>query len=454
MAVTVLQSPTVSISGNTNVCDNAQETLTASGASSYTWSTGDNTASTIISPTVATIYTVSGTIVNGCTGSSQYTISVMPSPTVQVSGSTASVCPNQTVAVTATGNGSLFIWSDGFFGANHNVQALSTTVFTVTNTFTNSCYAQATYTLNVKPAPVMSIAGNTIVCEATTVSLTATGADTYTWSNGPTTNTNSLVPSATTTLVLVGELLNGCKDSISQIIKLVNTPTVTIAGMDTICDGQPVTLTASANGTVSYGWNSGQNTQSITVMPNGTFTYNVVAYNGACTGTASHEVYVKLIPAIDFDINAPALCPNSAPVTFTANPSNGNYSGVGVSGNTFDPSIGAGIYSITYTVTFSNGCDASKTNTLEVMTCTGINSIAENNELKLFPNPVVSDATIQSYKTISSVSVYDFTGKLVKIIETHTLQETIDMTGFAKGLYTITVFLQDHSQKTFKLVKE
>lgn len=455
MAVTVLQSPTVSVAGGTSVCDNAQETLTASGAVSYTWSTSDNTASIVVSPTVATVYTVTGFAANGCSSSTQHSISVLPSPTVQVSGSTASVCPNETVAVTASGNGDLFIWSDGFLGMNHNVSALSTEVFTVTNTFTaNSCYSQATYTLYVKLGPVLSIAGNTIVCEATTVSLTATGADSYTWSDGVTTNTNTFLPASTTTLQLVGQLLNGCKDSIVQTIQVVSTPTVSIAGADTICQGEFATLTATANGTVSYSWNSGANTQSISVSPSGTFTYIATAYNGACSGSASHEVAVKLIPTIDFEIGTPALCPDSPPFTFTANPSGGTYTGTGVMADTFDPSVGAGVYTITYEVTVNNGCLATETGTIEVMTCTGINAIAQAGELKLFPNPALDGIAVIAAKEIASLSIYDFTGKLVKIIETNSSQETISIKELAKGLYTVTIIMEDRSQGTLKFVKE
>jgi hypothetical protein len=454
MAVTVLSSPSISVSGNTTVCDNAQETLTASGAASYTWSTNENTAGIVVSPTVATVYTVTGLGANGCVSSSQYSISVLPSPTVQVSGSTASVCPNETVAVTATGNGNLFIWSDGFFGASHNVKALSTTVFTVTNTFTNSCYAQATYTLHVKPGPVMAITGNTIVCEATTVSLTATGADSYTWSDGVTTNTNTFLPASTTTLMVVGQLLNGCKDSIVQTIKVLSTPTVNITGADTICQGQFTTLTATANGTVSYGWNSGANTQSISVSPAGTFTYVATAYNGACSGTASHEVAVKLIPAIDFEIPATPLCTDAPPFTFTANPSGGTYTGTGVTADTFDPSVGAGTYTITYEVTVSNGCLATDTETIGVMTCTGINALNQAAELNLFPNPATDAITVSSGKQIAHISIYDFTGKLVKLVETNAIQETVSIRELAGGLYTVTVLMQDQSQATVKVVKE
>ena len=234
---------------------------------------------------------------------------------------------------------------------------------------------------------------------------------------------------------------------------MVGQPTVTISGNDTICEGQIATLVASASGNVSYGWNSGANTQTITVSPLGTFTYVVIANNGGCTGTASHEVFVKLIPTIDFMVNTP-ICVNDAMITFTANPSSGTYSGMGVTADTFDPAIGVGTYPITYSVSVSNGCVATASQTVDVMTCTGLNNSRGINGLSLFPNPTAADVTLSSDKEIASVLVYDFTGKLIRIVEVNTFETKIDMSALAKGFYTLTVTISDKTQKTMKVVKE
>ena len=108
MAIDVYQSPNLVISGNNNICDNAQATLTAAGATTYTWSTGDMTASTIVSPSSLTVYTVTGTGPGACVSTKEFTMNVMPSPTVQVNASSVAVCPSQTVAATASGSGSAF----------------------------------------------------------------------------------------------------------------------------------------------------------------------------------------------------------------------------------------------------------------------------------------------------------------------------------------------------------
>lgn len=454
MTIDVIAAPNVVISGNNNMCDNAQEVLTASGATTYIWNTGATTPSITITPTVTTVYTVTGADAVGCVAMKQYTMNVLPSPTVQVSGSTVAVCPGQTVALTASGSGALFIWSDGFIGANHTIQASSANpVYTITNTYTNSCFTQIMYTVNVLPGPVLAIAGNTVVCDKAIATYTASGANSYVWNSGLTSPINSFTVTTSTTITVVGTAANGCVDSLSKSILLVQTPTVTISGNDTICQGSTANLTASSTGTVSYSWNSGANTQSISVTPVSTFTYSVIASNGACSDTASHEVFVSLLPVIDFNINTAPLCDNGSVFTLTATPSGGIFSGSGVSGNTFNPTIGVGNYLITYSVNASSNCAAAETQTIDVMLCSGINEI-DNNSLIVFPNPATNYVSIQSDKEIKSILVYDYSGKLVRMIEVTTFETTMDISELAKGFYSLTITMTDHSQTTIKVIKE
>lgn len=59
--------PTMLISpSNTLLCVGESGTLSASGATSYSWSTGSSSPSLVITPSVTTLYTVFGTGLNGC----------------------------------------------------------------------------------------------------------------------------------------------------------------------------------------------------------------------------------------------------------------------------------------------------------------------------------------------------------------------------------------------------
>ncbi len=454
MSVNVLAAPNVSVSGVSSMCDNSQETLTASGASTYVWNTGANTSTIAITPTVTTVYSVTGTDANGCSALKQYTMNVQLSPMVQVNVPTVAVCPNQTIAVSATGSGNLFIWSDGHIGATNTLSASANTIYTVTNTYTNSCYTQLTFTLNILQGPSLAISGNTLVCDKSFANLTASGANSFVWNNGVTTNTNSFIVSNSMSVSVVGTASNGCVDSLVQNIVMVPSPIVTISGNDTICEGGSANLVASSTGTVTYSWNSGAITPSITVSPVGTFTYSVIAFNGACGDTATHEVYVALLPTVDFIINSTPICNNGPVLTLTATPSGGVFSGTGVTSNIFNPSVGAGNYPITYSVNASGSCAVSQTQTISVMVCSGIDEQNKTNELVVFPNPTTTDITVKSDSYINFILIYDYSGKLVKIIEANALETMVDMSVLAKGFYSLTITMNDHSQKTVKVVKE
>ncbi len=69
----ILSSPTVSISGSGTICPGQSATLTANGANTYIWNTGDTTTSIVISPTVTTTYTVTGGI-GTCTNQAMATV--------------------------------------------------------------------------------------------------------------------------------------------------------------------------------------------------------------------------------------------------------------------------------------------------------------------------------------------------------------------------------------------
>ncbi|MFN8713909.1 MAG: beta strand repeat-containing protein, partial [Bacteroidota bacterium] len=112
--VTVNSLPTVNASATaTTICDGASTTLSATGASTYTWMPGSLTdASVSVSPTSTTTYTVTGTDGNGCDAVTTITITVNPLPTVAASASPAAVCIGGSSSLTGTG-ASTYVWNPG-----------------------------------------------------------------------------------------------------------------------------------------------------------------------------------------------------------------------------------------------------------------------------------------------------------------------------------------------------
>jgi subtilisin-like proprotein convertase family protein len=118
--VNVTSGLTTNIAGPTTVCAGGSVTLTASGGNTYSWSNGANGASISVSPAVTTVYTVTATAINGCSGTSR--ITVTPSSYSATATPVNAACATNNGAVNlALGAGTApfsFLWSNGATSQN------------------------------------------------------------------------------------------------------------------------------------------------------------------------------------------------------------------------------------------------------------------------------------------------------------------------------------------------
>ncbi|MCW3078500.1 MAG: hypothetical protein JWO32_3109 [Bacteroidetes bacterium] len=173
-SVLVNTTPTVSLSSST-ICSGQTTTLTASGAASYTWNTGANTASIPVTPGASTSYTVTGANGN-CTNIKTATVTVNNTPTVSVNSPT--ICSGNSATLTANGATS-YSWNTGAITNVVNPSPSVTTIYTITGT-SNNCTDIKTSTVTVNTTPTVSVNSSTI-CSGNAATLTASGATTYSW---------------------------------------------------------------------------------------------------------------------------------------------------------------------------------------------------------------------------------------------------------------------------------
>lgn len=114
--VIVYEMPELEISGNTDIIIGESTTLTASGAETYLWSTGETTASITVSPMEMTEYSVVGTNGSDCTSETSVTIYVQPDAISENISDNVSVYLNPT-------NEKIYIESDGI----KNITLISST---------------------------------------------------------------------------------------------------------------------------------------------------------------------------------------------------------------------------------------------------------------------------------------------------------------------------------------
>ena len=294
VTVTVNPIPVVSAGSNFSVCTGGSTTLTATGATTYSWTPGGmTTASVTVSPASTTTYTVTGTSA-GCSASSTVTVTVTPNAPISA-GSPVSLCSVQSTTLTATG-GVTYNWNNGLgAGASHTVSPASTTTYTVTGTDANGCLGTSSVIVTVNPNPTVIAGTNQTVCAGTPVTLTATGASTYSWNNGVNQGV-SFTPATTQTYTVTGTTAAGCTNTASVTVT-VNPLPIVVAGSDqTVCAGTSVTLTAT--GAVTYSWNNGVS-QGVSFTPASTQTYTVTGTSAAgCTNTSTVTVTVNQLPTV------------------------------------------------------------------------------------------------------------------------------------------------------------
>ncbi|MES2567320.1 MAG: M43 family zinc metalloprotease [Bacteroidota bacterium] len=448
--ITVNAIPLMTVN-NATICSGTSAILTATGASTYNWNSGQTTPTISVSPsTGTTVYTVTGTT-SGCKNTKTTSVIVNATPTVAATSKT--ICIGSVAALTASG-ALTYTWNTGATSSSITVTPTVSSNYSVAGTNSLGCTNTKTLSVTVNSLPNITSTSATI-CAGSTGTISASGASTYTWNTGAT-NANLIAsPTTNTTYSVTGTSATGCIKTATASIAVGSAPSISV-NSSTICAGSSTTLTAT--GVTSYTWSTGSNASNISVSPGGTTIYTVTGYLAGCTTSASQTatVNVNSSPTVTLAAISGPLCTNNAAITLSGSPSGGNYNGTGVNGSTFDPAVsGAGTFTITYNYTDSKGCSATNSKTVNVSLCTGVEEVS-NSSVSVYPNPasdLIQVTMSASLVNHAIVEMYDAVGKLIineKVTNTNT---TLPISGLANGMYTIRV-VSENNQSVIKLIKE
>jgi hypothetical protein len=228
------------------ICAGTSQTLTAGGGSSYAWSAGLGSGTTkSVSPTLTTTYTITATDANNCSASASATVSVT-TVVAAINGPTT-ICSGLSATLTASGGGT-YAWSNAL-GSAAAVTVSPTTATTYTVTVTNNnCTATASQSVSVQSAPTAVINGASSVCAGSSITLTANGGNTYTWSNGGGTNASATFsPTTTTTYTVTASLGAGCTATATKTISIKQPTSGSYS--QTVCFGQSVVFNGISRAT-------------------------------------------------------------------------------------------------------------------------------------------------------------------------------------------------------------
>jgi hypothetical protein len=212
ISTVVYAVPTASIAGILEFCSSTPGTLTASGGTSYSWNTGNIGASLTVNNSGN--YTVTVSDIHGCTDVSSTTVVVHQTPTASISG-ILSLCTGQSTILTAAG-ANIYAWNTGETTAA--ITSDTTRQYTVTVTDDLGCTSSAAAQVIVNALPNAHISGNTILCQGSFGTLTASGGVNFAWSTGASTASIS-VGTAGPYLVTVTNAA-GCTKTATDTVKI------------------------------------------------------------------------------------------------------------------------------------------------------------------------------------------------------------------------------------------
>lgn len=419
VTVTVNGNAPINAGPDVSICAGASTTLTASGGVTYTWDNGlGNGNNFSVSPATTTTYTVNGTDANGCLGSDQMTVTVNPNPTPVITGA-LTYCAGFPTTLSTTAPFTTYNWSTGSTAATTSATvannpitvtvtnasgctgtspAVNVTensviifdetkvicqgqsvlihgnmesvagVYSATYTTATGCDSTSNVTLIVNALPPVNAGADQSICNGTSTSLTATGANIYNWTGGVT-NGTTFTPASTTVYTVSGTDGNGCVNSDDVTITVNPIPNVSAGPDQSVCEGASVTLSGANAST--YTWTGGVSNGVAFVPPVGTTTYTVTGTSAAgCTFSDMVIVVVNPTPTV-FAGNDVSVCEGET-VTLTASGASTYTWDNGVTnGVSFTPSVGT----LTYTVTGTTAAGCIDTDQVNVT---------------VNPNPVVS----------------------------------------------------------------
>jgi PKD repeat protein len=366
-------------------------TCSATGGDLNSWDLTFNTNSYVITQGITDLcagdYTVTVTDANGCETAQTVTVGSGAAPIADFDASSVSVCAGSSIDFTDNSSNTPTSWSWFFEGGtpetstaqnptgityaasgNYYVE-LTVSNLDGTNTITKSGY------ISVKDLPdVAANASANPVCIGDMVTLTGTGASTYTWDQSVTDGI-AFTPVDGTTYTVIGTDVNGCENTDNVTISVVDLPSVTASATDTeVCEGTEITL--NGGGADSYVWDNSV-VDGVAFTPvDGSYSVTGTDVNG-CENIASIDITVNTMPNVTAISTDYEVCDGEM-ITLNAS---------GADSFAWDNSVSDGVAFVpvdgTYTVTGTNatGCEGTASVDITVNALPGVTASATDAEV-------------------------------------------------------------------------
>lgn len=239
--------------------------------------------------------------------SAPLSVEIQPLPVTTINITTPA-CEGESITLTATGGGN-YQWTGNGIASTINPLTIGNiqlanagkVLVEVTN---NGCSKTDSAILTVFPKPVASVSfADTSICSGNTVQLLAGGGGSYSWQPAAGLSADDISnpaasPAVTTAYSVVVANINGCSDTATVTVTLVEKPLADAGPDKTILAGSSVALSASVSGQdVSFAWSPADQLSDATALqplasPTADIDYVLTATSNAGCGIDRDTVHV------------------------------------------------------------------------------------------------------------------------------------------------------------------
>ncbi len=444
-----ITATTTFVSPLCNGNNNGSATVTpagGTGAFTYSWNTTPAQTTATATGLIAGTYNVLITDANGCTHTTNVTVTQPDVLNVSLTGvnPTCNAGTNGSVTSSVTGGTGTYTysWNTAPVQTTSNATGLGSGSYTVNVTDANGCNATATTTLAQPTAISSTVSVTNVTCfgltngSATVNASGGTGALTYSWNSTP------VQTSATATNLAAG----------SYVVTITDASGCTGTANATIT--QPGVLTSSISSSTNVSCNNGSNGSATVLVSGGTTAYTYswntvpVQTTSTATGLAAGNYSVSITDANGCTVSSPVTITQPAALTVTTATTNTNC-GASTGTATATPAGGTGSYTYSWntvpaqttqtatalgagaynvTVTDANGCAQTSTATVN------------NNGSPTLSMSSVTNANCFGTATGSlTVSATGGTGAYTYSWNTVPTQNTATASSVPAGTYAVTV---------------
>ena len=313
-------------------------------------------------------------------------------------------------------------------------------------TASNGCgdFIDSTIVLSL-PSPVVSLGNDTIICSLDSILLDASDwslSAVEVWSTG---STDSAIWVSTSGQYFV-TVTNECGNAYDSILIETESPVMVNMGNDTIiCFGESLLISPEIIGDGTFLWSNGETTQEIIVSDEDEYTLTVT---NVC-GDFTDSIYLAI------QISSFAFTEDTL---FVHSDSSGIID-AGVGYLYYNWSTGESTQIITVsdtdiywvTVTDTIGCEAS--DSIIVARPYSITTPSSFQNIKIYPNPVSNELTIEGLEGDETITIRDLLGREIekKIINVQSV--VISFNQQPKGVYLLMIG-RSNKVRVFKIVKE